>query len=41
MAERPRSSVKLGWQEGFKFESEDIYGHTVTVDAPESEGDAV
>ncbi len=39
MAERPRSSVQLGWQGGFKFESEDSHGHTLTVDAPENEGD--
>lgn len=36
MADRPTSSVHLGWQGGFKFASEDAHGHTLTVDAPES-----
>ena len=40
MADRPTSSVQLGWQGGFKFASEDTYGHKLTVDAPENEGDA-
>ena len=39
MADRPSSSVQLGWQGGFKFASQDTHAHTVTVDAPESEGD--
>ena len=39
MADRPTSSVELGWQGGFKFASQDTHGHTLTVDAPQSEGD--
>lgn len=39
MADRPTSSVQLGWQGSFKFASEDTHGHTLTVDAPQSEGD--
>ena len=39
MADRPTSSVQLGWQGGFKFTSEDAHGHALTVDAPENEGD--
>ena len=38
MADRPTSSVHLGWQGGFKFESKDAHGHSLTVDAPESDG---
>ena len=38
MAERPSSSVQLGWQGGFRFKSHDTHGHTLTVDAPENEG---
>ena len=40
MADRPSSSVQLGWQDGFKFVSQDTHAHTVTVDAPQSEGDS-
>ena len=40
MADRPTSSVELDWQDGFKFSSQDGYGHTVTVDAPQNEGEA-
>ena len=40
MADRPGSSVQLGWQGGFKFESEDGHGHTLTVDAPQNQGEA-
>ena len=40
MADRPSSSVHIGWQGGFKFDSHDTHGHTLTVDAPQSEGDA-
>ena len=39
MADRPTSSVQLGWQGGFRFASQDTHGHTLTVDAPQSEGD--
>lgn len=41
MADRPTSNVRLGWQGGFRFESEDAHGHSLTVDAPESDGQAV
>ena len=34
MADKPSSSVQLGWQDGFKFVSQDTHAHTVTVDAP-------
>ncbi len=40
MAEKPTSSVQVEWESGFKFASRDAYGHRVTVDAPQSEGDA-
>ena len=40
MAERPTSSVQVEWQSGFKFAAQDAHGHSVTVDAPQSEGDA-
>ena len=40
MADRPTSSVQLGWVGGFRFVSEDTHGHTLTVDAPESEGES-
>ena len=40
MTDRPMSSVQLGWQGGFMFASQDTHGHTLTVDAPQSEGDA-
>ena len=38
--DRPTSSVRLGWQGGFKFASQDEHAHTLTVDAPQSEGAA-
>ncbi len=40
MTDRPTSSVELGWQGGFRFASQDTHGHALTVDAPQSEGDA-
>jgi len=40
MTDRPTSSVELGWQGGFRFASQDTHGHTLTVDAPQNEGDA-
>ncbi len=40
MAEKPTSSVQVEWESGFKFASRDAHGHCVTVDAPQSEGDA-
>ena len=40
MVDKPTSSVELGWQGGFRFASQDMHGHTLTVDAPQSEGDA-
>ena len=40
MADRPSSSVHMGWQGGFKFASQDAHGHVLTVDAPQSEGDS-
>ena len=40
MADRPMSSVRLGWHGGFKFVSSDAHNHTLTVDAPQDEGEA-
>ena len=39
MADRPTCTVDLSWQGGFKFTSSDAYGHSVTVDAPQNDGD--
>ena len=40
MDDRPSSSVSLTWQNGFRFDSTDSHGHTITLDAPQSEGDS-
>ena len=37
-AERPSNTVRLNWEEGFRFESRDAHGHTLTLDAPQSDG---
>ncbi len=37
-SERPSSSVSLSWEGGFRFESRDTHGHTLTLDAPQSDG---
>ena len=39
MSDRPGSTVRLNWRGGFKFNSTDAQGHTLTVDAPLNEGD--
>ena len=39
MADRPTSTVDLSWKGGFKFSSSDAFGHSVTVDAPQNDGD--
>jgi putative redox protein len=39
MGDRPSSTVDLSWDGGFKFTSSDAYGHSVTVDAPQNDGD--
>ena len=39
MAEKPTTSIDITWEGGFRFESRDAHGHTVTVDAPENDGD--
>ncbi len=39
MADRPTSTVDLSWEGGFRFTSSDAYGHSVTVDAPQNDGD--
>ena len=39
MADRPTCTVDLSWEGGFKFTSSDAYGHSVTVDAPQNDGD--
>ena len=40
MDERPGSSVRLTWQDGFRFDSRDTHGHSITLDAPRSDGDS-
>lgn len=40
MDDRPSSSVRLTWQDGFRFDSRDTHGHSLTLDAPQSEGDS-
>ncbi len=37
-AERPSNTVSLTWEGGFRFESRDTHGHTLTLDAPQSDG---
>ena len=37
-AERPSSAVSLTWEGGFRFDSRDSHGHTLTLDAPQSDG---
>ena len=37
-AERPSNTVSLTWEGGFRFESSDTHGHTLTLDAPLSDG---
>ena len=37
MAEWPSSTFELNWEGGFKFTSADAHGHSITVDAPQSE----
>ena len=39
MSDRPGSSVRLSWEGGFRFESKDSHGHTLTLDAPQNDGD--
>ena len=39
MTDRPSSSVQLNWRGGFRFESSDTHGHTLTLDAPQNDGD--
>ena len=39
MTDRPSTSVELAWQGGYKFASSDTFGHTITVDAPQNDGD--
>jgi putative redox protein len=38
--DRPSSSVSLTWQDGFRFDSRDTHGHSLTLDAPQSDGDS-
>ena len=40
MAEKPTTSIDITWEGGFRFESRDAHGHSVTVDAPEKDGDS-
>lgn len=37
-AERPSNTVSLNWKGGFRFESRDSNGHSLTLDAPQSDG---
>ena len=37
MAEWPSSTVELNWEGGFKFTSADAHGHSITVEAPQSD----
>ncbi len=39
MTDRPTSTVDLSWDGGLRFTSSDAYGHSVTVDAPQNDGD--
>ncbi len=39
MTDGPTIEVSGGWQGGMKFTFEDGYGHNLTVDAPEEDGD--
>jgi putative redox protein len=39
MTERPQTTVGLRWEGGLRFTSSDAHGHTVTVDAPERDGE--
>ncbi len=38
--DRPSNAVSLTWRDGFKFESRDAHGHALTLDAPQSDGEA-
>ena len=38
MDDRPGSAVDLSWEGGFRFESTDGHEHTLTLDAPQSDG---
>ena len=40
MAEDPTATVEATWEGGFKFVATDEYGHSVIVDAPESDGES-
>ncbi|MCY4654379.1 MAG: OsmC family protein [Dehalococcoidia bacterium] len=37
-SERPSSTVSLNWQGGFRFDSHDSHGHSLTLDAPQGDG---
>lgn len=37
-AERPSNTVSLNWEGGFRFDSSDSHGHSLTLDAPQSDG---
>ncbi len=37
-SERPSSTVSLNWEGGFRFDSRDSHGHSLTLDAPQSDG---
>jgi len=38
MPESPETTIDLAWEGGLRFTSRDRFGHSVTVDAPEEDG---
>ena len=39
MSDNPTTTIDLNWQNDFKFTASDAYGHEITVDAPQNNGD--
>ncbi len=39
MPDKPITNIEVSWEGGYKFSSRDAYGHSVIVDAPQSDGD--
>ena len=37
--DRPGSAATLEWRGGFRFDSQDGHGHTLTLDAPSADGE--
>ena len=40
MPDKPITNIEVSWEGGYKFSSRDAYGHSVIVDAPQSDGDS-